>query len=144
MKKSYCFYTMLAVWVGASAPLSTMAVTGTARNVAEQQDQQKLSGVITDRQGDPITGATITIAGKNIGVVSDLNGHFSIAAKPGERLSISYVGYKTVKVAAAHSMKITLEEDAGQINEVVVVGYGTQKKVNLTGAVANVNDEEAN
>ena len=143
MKKSYCFYTMLAVWVGASAPLSTMAVTGTARNVAEQQDQQKLSGVITDRQGDPITGATITIAGKNIGVVSDLNGHFSIAAKPGERLSISYVGYKTVKVAAAHSMKITLEEDAGQINEVVVVGYGTQKKVNLTGAVANVNVEEA-
>ena len=58
--------------------------------------------------------------------------------RPGAKLTISYVGYKTVTVAASESMKIEMQEDAGQLTEVVVVGYGTQKKANLTGAVSTV------
>nr|WP_232214898.1 TonB-dependent receptor [Prevotella sp. oral taxon 472] len=106
--------------------------------VTELQEQNTITGVITDTQGEPITGATVAVVGKTVGAVSDINGRFTLNVRPGAKLSISYVGYKTVTVAASESMKIELQEDAGQLSEVVVVGYGTQKKANLTGAVSTV------
>ena len=139
MKKAYCLCAMLAAL---TAPWTTFTAAaketkGTA-TVTEMQEQNTITGVITDTQGEPITGASVAVVGKSVGAVSDINGRFTINVRPGAKLTISYVGYKTVTVAASESMKIELQEDAGQLTEVVVVGYGTQKKANLTGAVSTV------
>lgn len=75
--------------------------------------------------------------------MTDINGRFTIDARPGDKLTITYVGYNPMHVTAKADMRITLTENASQLGEVVVVGYGTQKKVNLTGAVSNVNVKEA-
>ena len=125
-----------------TAPWTTLTAAaketkGTA-TVTEMQEQNNITGVITDTQGEPITGATVAVVGKSVGAVSDINGRFTLNVRPGAKLTISYVGYKTVTVAASESMKVELQEDAGQLSEVVVVGYGTQKKANLTGAVSTV------
>ena len=125
-----------------TAPWTTLTAAaketkGTA-TVTEMQEQNTITGVITDTQGEPITGASVAVVGKSVGAVSDINGRFTINVRPGAKLTISYVGYKTVTVAASESMKVELQEDAGQLSEVVVVGYGTQKKANLTGAVSTV------
>ena len=139
MKKAYCLLATLASLTAPSTMLTAMAGnTQGAAIVTELQEQNTITGVITDTQGEPITGATVAVVGKTVGAVSDINGRFTLNVRPGAKLSISYVGYKTVTVAASESMKIELQEDAGQLSEVVVVGYGTQKKANLTGAVSTV------
>ncbi len=130
---------MLAALAAPSTSLTAAAETSrAAAPVPQLQEQNAVTGVITDTQGQPITGATVTVVGKSVGVVSDINGRFTLNVRPGAKLSISYVGYKTVTINAAESMNIELQEDAGQLSEVVVVGYGTQKKANLTGAVTTV------
>ncbi|MCH4018023.1 MAG: TonB-dependent receptor [Prevotella sp.] len=117
--------------------------TGTLRSAASIQ-QQAITGTIVDEQGQPVIGATIIVKGaKGVGSVADVNGHFTLNAPEGSILVISYIGYKTTEVKASHGMKITLQENVGTLSDVVVVGYGTQKKANLTGAVANVNVDEA-
>ena len=98
--------------------------------------QNKIIGKIIDTEGEPVTGATVKMKGGTTGTVSDLNGQFSIEAARGTELEVSYIGYKpqTVKVGNGN-LTVTLTEDAKALEEVVVVGFGTQKKVNLTGAV---------
>ena len=100
--------------------------------------QQAVRGVVTDAHGEPIVGATIVVVGKTTGAITDTNGRFTLSVDAGTQLKISYVGYKTVTLRAKDNMRVALEEDAGQLSEVVVVGYGTQKKANLTGAVSTV------
>lgn len=119
------------------------AATQTPRATNTVQQQTTLSGIVTDANGEPITGASVAIEGKGVGAVTDINGHFTINARPGDKLTITYVGYNAMQVTAKADMRITLTENASQLGEVVVVGYGTQKKVNLTGAVSNVNVKEA-
>lgn len=119
------------------------AATQTPRATNAVQQQTTLSGIVTDANGEPITGASVAIEGKGVGAVTDINGHFTINARPGDKLTITYVGYNAMQVTAKADMRITLTENASQLGEVVVVGYGTQKKVNLTGAVSNVNVKEA-
>ena len=139
MRKTNYLCAMFAVVVGTYASQNAMATENNGmRTVTKLQQQEMLTGVVTDTQGDPIIGATITVVGKNTGAISDLNGRFSIDAKAGVKLTVSYVGYKTVTITASPSMRVALEEDAGLLTEVVVVGYGTQKKANLTGAVSTV------
>lgn len=139
MKKTYCLLATLAALSAPSNMMTAMAENSNgATTMTELQEQNTITGVITDTQGEPITGATITVVGKAVGAVSDINGRFTLNVRPGAKLSISYVGYKTVNIAASESMKVELQEDAGQLSEVVVVGYGSQKKANLTGAVTTV------
>ena len=139
MKKTYCLLATLAALSAPSNMMTAMAGNSNgATTMTELQEQNTITGVITDTQGEPITGATITVVGKAVGAVSDINGRFTLNVRPGAKLSISYVGYKTVNIAASESMKVELQEDAGQLSEVVVVGYGSQKKANLTGAVTTV------
>ena len=109
----------------------------------DAQQQQTLSGTVTDTNGEPIIGASVVVKGTSMGTVTDLDGHFKLNVKPGATLVISYIGYKKVEVAAQANMKVNLAENNRELNEVVVVGYGTQKKVNLTGAVANVDVDKA-
>lgn len=94
------------------------------------------SGMVTGSDGEPVIGATIIVKGKGIGASTDVDGKFSLKVPAGSTLVISYVGCQTKEVKATSSpMNITLQDDTMNLDEIVVVGFGTQKKVNLTGAV---------
>lgn len=105
---------------------------------AEMQADGVVHGVIVDDKGEAIIGASVLEKGTSNGTITDADGKFTLRAKAGTRLVISYIGYRTQEVTASATMRIVLHEDSELLNEVVVVGYGTQKKVNLTGAVATV------
>lgn len=106
-----------------------------------QQQRQTVTGTVKDANGEPIVGASITIKGSTTGAITNIDGRFSIVAAPGTVLQISYVSYKPQTIAVRDGVthyNITLKEDRQSLNEVVVVGYGTQKKVNLSGSVAQL------
>jgi TonB-linked SusC/RagA family outer membrane protein len=102
--------------------------------------QNVISGTVSDSNSQPLPGATIIIVNSTKGTTTDFDGTFSLEASQGDVLEVSFVGFKTnrITVGARKTYKIALEEDAAQLEEVVVIGYGTQKKVNLTGAVEMV------
>lgn len=100
--------------------------------------QTQIKGVVVDTSGDPIIGASIQIKGTGQGTVTDIDGQFTLSAPSNAVLVISYVGMKTQEVAAQTNIRVVLEDDTEQLQEVVVVGYGTQRKENLTGAVSSV------
>lgn len=100
------------------------------------------SGVVTDTSGEPLIGATVMVTGTTTGTVTDLDGHFSLNVPKGSTLSISYVGYKSEEVKAAANLSVVLDVAGELIDEVVVIGYGTQKKTTLTGAVGGVKGDE--
>ncbi|MCD7940686.1 MAG: TonB-dependent receptor [Bacteroides intestinalis] len=120
----------------AGHPLSVMA-EGNEQNVQIVQQQIKVSGMVKDVLGEPVIGATVLEKGTSNGIVTDIDGNFSLSVNPGVTLIISYIGYKTQEVQAVggKSMNVTLIEDTETLDEVIVVGFGTQKKVNLTGSV---------
>jgi TonB-linked SusC/RagA family outer membrane protein len=121
------------------------AINEPSRNLEEQQQQQQqINGVIVDANSNPIIGASVVEKGSTSnGTITDLDGKFSLKVKPGATITVSYIGYKTqgLKVTAG-SMKVVLQEDSELLGEVVVIGYGTQKKENLTGAVSSVDVEK--
>ena len=106
---------------------------------AQQQDN-KVTGVVKDANGDPIIGANVTVKGESIGTITDIDGRFILNAPSDAVLQITYIGYvaQDVKIDNRKEVVVTLVEDTETLDEVVVVGYGTQKKVNLTGSVGNV------
>lgn len=97
-----------------------------------------ITGTVVDENGEPVIGASIAEIGTIRATATDIDGHFSLKVGPKAKLQISYVGYKTVKVDASNGMRIQMENDNALLDEVVVVGYGVQRKANLTGAVSNV------
>lgn len=106
--------------------------------------QKKISGTVVDEKGESIIGASVSIEGASKTTITDINGNFSIDVPENGSLRISYIGYtpKKVPIEGNPFVKVTLQEDVRNISEVVVVGYGTQKKVNLTGAVSMITAEE--
>lgn len=108
--------------------------------------QQQITGTVKDTKGEPLIGVTINVDGKAV-AISDLDGKFSIPnVRPSSKLSVSYIGYKPYAkvIGNATTCNITMEEDNQLLNEVVVVGYGTMKKSDLTGAVSSVNTQQLN
>jgi len=105
-----------------------------------------ISGTITDENGDPLPGATITVEGTSAGTVSDIDGNFSIDVDEGAVLVISFIGYESRRITVSNQSQIDvqLELDESALEEVVVVGYGTVKKSDLTGAVSQVKSKEIN
>lgn len=103
----------------------------------------KITGKVVDANSEPIVGATIKEQGTANGTITDIDGNFSFVVSPNAIIEISYIGYqgKQVKTTSEKSMFITLKEDAELLDEVVIVGYGIQKKVNLTGAVSVVDSK---
>ena len=99
---------------------------------------QTANGVVVDAQGQPVPGASVIVKGTATGTMTDINGQFSISVRSGATLEISCLGYATVEAAAKANLRIVLQEDSEYLDDVVVVGYGTQKKANLTGAVSTV------
>ena len=107
--------------------------------------QSTITGQVKDATGEPVIGASVLINGTSNGTVTDLDGNFSVNVQPGATLTISYIGFQKQQVAAANGMVITLQEDqAQQMNEVVVIGYGAVKKSDLTGSVTALKPDSKN
>ncbi len=108
------------------------------------QQKSIVTGVVLDEKGQPVIGASILIKGQRKGVITNVEGKFTLNVAPGTPLVISSVGYskQEVKAVAGENWKITLKSNASDLDELVVVGFGTQKKVNLTGAVSVVSGDE--
>ena len=126
----------------ASPLLPDRVATVSTINAVQQQsskvNQRTLTGTVTDEQGEPIVGATVIEHGKKTGTITNGDGAFSLATTPGATLTISYVGFAPQTVKARNGMRVILSEEAKGLDEVVVVGYGTMKKRDLTGAVSSV------
>ncbi len=127
------FVVVSALVTGGMWSYSAKAATAIA-----QAEQQQVSGTVVDAQGAPVPGASVIELGTSNGVMTDNQGRFTINVRRGATLQISCIGYATAEVAASNGMRVVLSEDAEFLDEVVVVGYGTQKRANLTGAVSTV------
>lgn len=97
-----------------------------------------VKGTVVDENGEPVVGASVVEPGTTRGTSTDINGNFSLKVSSNANIQVSFIGYKTVTRKASDNLKIKLANDNALLDEVVVVGYGQQKKVNLTGAVTNV------
>jgi iron complex outermembrane receptor protein len=106
--------------------------------------QINVKGHVKDATGEAIIGATIRVVGTEIATVSDFDGNFTLKANQGADLQVSYMGYQTATVKAAPSVVVILQDDQALLNEVVVIGYGTMKKSDLTGSVVSVKADEIN
>ena len=109
-----------------------------APQVLESKATTIVTGRVVDDKGEPVIGASISEIGTTRGTATDVDGNFSLRTNPGAKLQISFIGCKTVTMPASDGMNVVLAEDNALLDEVVVVGYGTQRKVNLTGAVTTV------
>ena len=120
---------------------SNAYAAGDVQNV--QQATKKITGTISDSQG-PVIGASVVEKGTSNGVVTDFDGNFTLNVKPGATLVISYIGYTTKEIAVGNQsiFNVTIEEDNNSLDEVVVIGYGVQKKKLVTGATVQVKGED--
>ena len=110
----------------------------TIRHTEYVRKQVNVNGIVKDAAGETVIGASVMVKGTKTGTVTDFDGNFHVECAPGSTLVISYIGYKTQEVKASDNMEVTLQEDANDLQEVVVTGYTTQKKADLTGSVAVV------
>lgn len=128
-----------------AVPYAAFSGNGSLSEVSEsmQAGTQTVSGTVQDQDGTPLIGVTVTSSPSN-GVVTDVNGKFTIKVPSGAELTFNYLGYKTVKVKVGTrtTINVKMESDAQQLEEQVVVGYGTQKKVSVVAAVSSVNSKE--
>ena len=106
--------------------------------------QNKVSGTVLDATGEPLIGVSVLEAGTSNGVVTDFDGNFTLTVKQGAQLAFSYVGYTSQTLAARNGMKVTLQEDNTVLNEVVVVGYGTMRRKDVTSSITTVKAEDLN
>ena len=123
--------------------ISTQQASAATTAVASVQQTKQATGYVADSQG-PLIGATVKEKGTSNGTVTDFNGFFSLNVKPGATLVVSYVGYESQEVKAGDNLRINLKEDGHLVNEVVVIGYGTQRREAVTGSVANIGGEKLN
>ncbi len=134
MKKQFVLLGALLLSGGYAGSIAYAA----PESQAVAQAIASISGRVVDAEGNPVVGASITEVGTTRATVTDTNGNFTLNVGSKAKVQIAYLGYKTVVTNARNDMRITMQEDNALLDEVVVVGYGQQKKVNLTGAVANV------
>lgn len=113
--------------------------SATQESLRIEQQTSKIKGTIVDsKTGEPIIGASVKVKGTKLATITDIDGNFELNAPEGAQLQVSYVGYKNEEFEARNGMKIEIHEDSESLEEIVVVGYGTQKKESLTGAMANI------
>ena len=138
--KSSCIVLASALFCTSLPALATSSTAGT--NLAVQQQDQKLKGKVIDATtGEPVIGVNVLVKGSTNGTITDIDGKYELNAPAGAILQISFIGYKTVEIAATTSEQtIKLHEDTETLDEVVVVGYGVQKKESLTGAMSTLKE----
>ena len=112
-------------------------------NVSISQQAKKVTGTVTDAKGEPLLGVNVVVKGTTNGTITDLDGKYSLEVEPNSILVVSYIGYVSQQIPASGSVvNVTLKEDTQNLDEVVVVGYGTQQKKDITGSVAVVDTKE--
>lgn len=138
--KSSCIVLASAFFCTSLPALAASSTAGT--NLAVQQQDQKLKGQVIDATtGEPVIGVNVLVKGSTNGTITDIDGKYELNAPAGAILQISFIGYKTVEIAATTSEQtIKLHEDTETLDEVVVVGYGVQKKESLTGAMSTLKE----
>lgn len=138
--KSSCIVLASSLFCTSLPALATSSTAGT--NLAVQQQDQKLKGQVIDATtGEPVIGVNVLVKGTTNGTITDIDGKYELNAPAGAILQISFIGYKTVEIAATTSEQtIKLHEDTETLDEVVVVGYGVQKKESLTGAMSTLKE----
>lgn len=147
-KKVFIGSTLFLASIGVTQAAPTLErnnpIPATGLTKALLQAERSITGTVLDQQGETIIGANVVVKGTTIGTVTDFDGKFTLNVPKGAILTISYIGYNDVEVPIGdkNSLSIVMKEDTQALDEVVVVGYGTQKKVNLTGSVSSVNFEE--
>lgn len=135
-----CMAMTFAVGFLTFTPVTSLA-SGGVNAITSIEQQQRISGTVKDAAGDPIIGASVVAKGVTANAVTDIDGRYSLQVAPGTVLEISYVGFKSQTVTVRNGVgtyDVTLVEDNQSLSEVVVVGYGTQKKANLSGSVAQI------
>ena len=139
MKQQFIKVCMLS---GLAMPLfsASLMAAGNPNPIVAQQ--QQVQGTVVDKTGEPLIGVTVQVVGQQGGTVTDLDGHYSIKAAKGAQLKFSYIGFtEQVLKVAGPQLNVTMEDDNQTLQEVVVVGYGVQKKESLTGAVTVVDSK---
>ena len=145
MRNVMKYLGIMSVSLACAGPLFATSGYPFASVAVVQQSVATVKGQVVDEKGEPIIGANVIVEGTTNGMITDLDGNFSLQCPVGSTLKASYIGYltRTVKVTGnMNALKIILKEDAETLEEVVVVGYGTMKKSDLTGSVTSVNAEE--
>lgn len=129
---------------GKNVVVSRKPATTASNQTGTGNDRHHVTGTVKDQNGDPIIGATIKEHGTANGTVSDINGNFELYISQGASLDVSYIGFQALTVSAGRGqhLNISMSEDNNVLEDVVVVGYGTQKRINLTGAVESVKAED--
>lgn len=120
----------------------TMIMAGMLLSTGVALAQSQVSGTIVDENGEPVVGAAVRVQGTKTGTITDVDGKFSISAPANARLDVSYIGMKSKTVKAAPNLNITLDADQNQLDEVMVVAYGTQTKSSFTGSAAVVSSKD--
>lgn len=133
------FALLLCTGFIATHPLAAMASNNEVQTT--QQQNLTISGIVKDNVGEPIIGASIAVKGGTTGTISDIDGKFTLNVAKGAVIEVSFIGYKTqeIKVDSQKELSIVLKDDAEMLEEVVVVGYGTMRKKDLTGSVVQIN-----
>ena len=144
LRKINCLIVLCSFFGVTSTTQAATEPVGTP-SIEEVQQSKKVTGKVRDSEGELI-GATVMEKGTSNGVITDYDGNFSIDVSPNATLVISYVGYVTqeIRVGNQSNINIVLDAEGGNLNEVVVIGYGTQRREAVTGSVANVNGEKLN
>lgn len=128
-----------ALFLGSSNTFAARSTSHENHGVTEQMQSVAVNVLVVDAQGEPIIGANVVEKGTTNGGITDINGKIRMNVTAGALLQISFVGYTTQEIKATPNLRVVLKDDTELLDEVVVVGYGSQKKENLTGAVASVN-----
>jgi len=109
--------------------------------LSAQAQTKQFTGTVTDSNGEPLPGVTVMVQGTTNGTITDLDGKYQLHASEGAKLVFSFIGYETVTMPASNNLKVTLQEETSEIEEVVIVGYGQQKKASVVGAITQANAE---
>ncbi len=142
MNKTFKTYLAFGLVASMCVPATALAAAAIPTNTpAEVQQARPVKGNVVDEYGEPMIGVTIKIVGATGGAITDLDGNFSLNVPSGRKLLFTYAGYKEQTLTPSANMKVTMEPDAVGLDEVVVIGFGTVKKRDVTGAVAQVKSD---
>lgn len=136
-------YVLVASILGMATPALAISADSVSSQPAVAQQTAKIKGTILDQNGEPIIGANVLVKGTTNGTITDFDGNYELDAPVGSTLTISFIGYKTIEVkATTEKQTIKLVEDTETLDEVIVVGYTTQRKESLTGAMSNIKSDK--